>query len=286
MSIDQLYVDIREYVKFGDMDNARQLLAQLKERIDGELTNSSRSYNIRNIERILDGNKNAFILDYGCGGGRTVIYLHLLGFKNVYGIDLVLKENNTSAMDLNNKIMELLGIKVTRFFHYDGSEIPFANNTYDVVYSEQVLEHVHDIDRYYKETSRVLKSGSFAYFSFPHKFIPYDSHGRTWLIHMLPKSMAYFFYRILGRDVDRLKKLLNFQTISHHKKIASKYFCEIKNIASERLKHFSEEDLLRYKGNKKMRKVVDISIKRNILSSRVIGILSSLAIADLIMKKS
>jgi SAM-dependent methyltransferase len=277
LTIDQLYVKLRECVQSDDLEIAMRCAAELKRRIQGEITDSSRRHIVRSVENILDGRHEAFILDYGCGGGRTVVYLYLLGFRNVHGIDL-------KSQELNNKVMKLLGVESTRCFQYDGTVLPFDSNMFDCVFSEQVLEHVHDIDGYYRESSRVLKPGATAFFSFPHKFIPYDSHGRTWFAHMLPDPITRFCYRILGRDVDYLTKLLNFQTIPYHKKVAALHFIDITNIASERMKHFSQDELQRYKGNKKLRKAVDVLVKQDVLGPLVLKLISQFAIADLLMR--
>ena len=277
-TIDQLYNSAREYAISDDLDNAGKCLEQIKERINNEITSSKRWYFIRNIENLNGAKKESFILDYGCGGGQTVVYLNLMGFKNVYGIDI-------APQDVNNKLLKLSGVREDHCLQYDGITMAFEENKFDFVFSEQVLEHVYEIEAYYKEASRVMKSGAMALFSFPHRMIPYDSHGRTWFIHMLPRQMTFFFYRILGRDVEYLDRIMNFQTISYHEKIAKKYFCDVKNIASERIKNFSEDDLRRYKGNKTLRKFVDVMVKNKISGPIALALLSNLAMADLVMKK-
>ena len=277
-TIDQLYINAREYAISDDLDNAGKCLEQVKERINNEIASSQRWYFIRNIENIYGAKKESFFLDYGCGGGQTVVYLHLMGFRNVYGIDI-------APQDVNNKLLKLLGVREDCCLQYDGTTMAFEENKFDFVFSEQVLEHVHEIEAYYKEASRVMKSGAMAFFSFPHRMIPYDSHGRTWFIHMLPRQMAFFFYRILGRDVEYLDQIMNLQTISYHKKIATQYFCDFKNIASERIKNFSEDDLRRYKGNKTLRKVVDVMVKNKTFGPIALALLSNLAMVDLVMRK-
>lgn len=276
-TIDQIYVDAREYAIADDLINAKKCLDQLRERIQSEISTSYKWYFIRNIENIHGDRKQSFILDYGCGGGQTVVYLHLMGFENIYGIDI-------SPQDVNNKLLGLLGVKEDRFFSYDGTAMPFADNRFDFVFSEQVLEHVHDIESYYREASRVLKPGGGAYFSFPHRLMPYDSHGRTWFVHMLPRPMTFFFYRVLGRDTEYLDRIMNLQTISYHEKIAAKYFCNFKNLAADRLLSFSDDDLRRYKGNKTLRGAVDVLVKNKIMGGMALKLLSSLAIADLTME--
>ena len=49
--------------------------------------------------------------------------------------------------------------KDTRLTLYDGREIPFPDTSFDVVFSNQSLEHVHDIDFAMGEIARVLTSG-------------------------------------------------------------------------------------------------------------------------------
>jgi len=229
-SIDQLYKNARKYAISDDLDNAGKCLEQIKERINNEIISSQRWYFIRNIENLYGDKKESLFLDYGCGGGQTVVYLTLMGFKNVYGIDI-------APQDLNNKLLKLLGVREDHCLQYDGTMMTFEENKFDFVFSEQVLEHVHEIEAYYKEANRVMKSGAMAFFSFPHRMIPYDHHGRTWFIHMLPRQMAFFFYRILGKNVEYLERKLNFQTISYHKKIANFTECYKKEClpGSERL---------------------------------------------------
>jgi SAM-dependent methyltransferase len=290
MSIDELYLKIRECVKFGDMDNAKILLDELRTRIDGEIAGSSRWRLIQIIERINKGNKDAFVLDYGCGAGHTLVFLYLLGYVNVFGVDFVSKEknlpdSNLTIQDHNNLIMELFGIKNIRFHQYDGHKLPFADNTFDVVFSEQVLEHVHNIEQYYKESCRVMNTDSFAYFTFPHKFCPYDSHGQTWFVHMLPERMVLFCYKILGRNVKYLTELLNFKTMAYHRTIAAKYFSDVSDITPDILKLYTMEDLSRFKGNKTIRKAIDFIIRQKLIGPFATGFFSIFAMANIVVSK-
>jgi SAM-dependent methyltransferase len=288
MSIDELFLKIRECVKYSDLDNAMLLLTHLKARIAGEIIGSSRWKAIQMVEKFVNGDKDAYILDYGCGGGHTIIYLHLMGYKNVYGVDLISEEKfspDSDIQDNNNTIMQLLGLKNVHFHNYDGGNLPFNDNRFDFVFSEQVLEHVFSIDQYYKESFRVMKHSSVAYFVFPHKFCPYDSHGQTWFVHMLPKSMVLFFYKILGRNVEHLAATLNFQTIFYHRKVALKYFFEFNNITSDVLKQFTDDDLSRFKGNKSIRKVIDLLIRKKYIGPVALRLFSIFSMANLVMRK-
>lgn len=57
----------------------------------------------------------------------------------------------------------------------DGKNLPFKDNSFDIVICESVLEHVDEPCRIIDEAARVLRSGGEAYFSMPFVFIFHDS---------------------------------------------------------------------------------------------------------------
>ena len=74
------------------------------------------------------------------------------------------------------------GLSVS-FVVADGTTLPFANNSFDILYSRSVLEHVRDLDQFFAEAHRVLKPGGLFYSLFgplwftcdgPHVGIGYD----------------------------------------------------------------------------------------------------------------
>ena len=68
-------------------------------------------------------------------------------------------------------------------FQYDGKELPLKSNTFDIIFSDQVMEHCYHIDDFYREAARVLKPDGVMQVNFPHRFVPFDSHSRTWFRH-------------------------------------------------------------------------------------------------------
>jgi len=276
-SLDQLFLRLRADINNTDWDDAKSVLSQMKERISTEIASTQRWHVVREIEKAVNGNKDAFILDFGCGGGQSVVYFYLLGYKNIYGADMV-------SQKVPNEIMKLLGVENMHCLQYDGGTLPLETNKFDAVFSEQVLEHVLNIPQYYAEAGRVIKSGASAYFTFPHKFTPYEKHGGTWFLHMFPKPITYFFYRLLGRDVEGLRNTLNLQSISYHKNIALKYFVTVENKTVARLQDFTGKDLNRYQGNKNLRKIAQLLIKQRWVGPIALKLLSSWASVSLVLK--
>ena len=218
--------------------------------------------------------KNISVLDYGCGTGINVILLLLLNYKKVHGVDVVPK--------FDNKVSENLGFSNDTFALVD-KKLPYANNTFDVINSSLVLEHVFDLDSYYKEASRVLKKDGVCFFNFPHRGELYDSHSRTWFIHWFPRGIRKFLWSIFSRQGGvYLDGYLNLQTVRHHKKVARKYFSSVEDRTSLRIKnmYFSS-----YKGNISLRKIAHKLMNMRFFGSIFVWFFSLFATADLYLKK-
>jgi SAM-dependent methyltransferase len=61
-----------------------------------------------------------------------------------------------------------------------GEWLPFAANTFDVVLSNEVLEHVQDDGRYAAEMVRVTRSGGRIVVFAPNRWYPVEQHGIYW----------------------------------------------------------------------------------------------------------
>lgn len=85
------------------------------------------------------------ILDLGCAMGGFLDFLYEKGYHNLYGVDPT-KEYVAKAND-KNKYKLKLG---------DAGNIPFDDNSFDIVIMEQVLEHVSNPVQVFKEVKRVL----------------------------------------------------------------------------------------------------------------------------------
>lgn len=105
----------------------------------------------------------ACILDYGCGEGDSVEAFRQLGFE-CFGCDIVLSD---IVLNRPNTKVKLIG---------NDLKIPFANNSFDFVFSDQVLEHVQDHQSAFAEISRVLKPGGVSLHIFPAKWRPLEAH--------------------------------------------------------------------------------------------------------------
>lgn len=89
--------------------------------------------------RIFPRNREAKILDLGCGTGLTYFALKRMGYKNVTGVDREKFFPEVVVADLEKGMKNI------------------KDNTFDVILARDVIEHVANGDQFFKETYRVLK---------------------------------------------------------------------------------------------------------------------------------
>lgn len=109
------------------------------------------------------GGKQGKILELGCGNGLN---LHLLSEKfssNLsVGLDLSIAELSF-ARDNFNKSGYLKG---------DITHLPFSDESFNIVFSHAVVEHLYDAENSLNEMKRVLKKGGYLIISSPNMLSP------------------------------------------------------------------------------------------------------------------
>ena len=99
------------------------------------------------------------VLDAGCGGGGMPLSLSEEAVL-VVGIDPA-----DRFQDAGVRLGRERGLRNLTFALADGMFLPFANDTFDLVLSHAVIEHVADAPLYLRECRRVLAPGGHVYLS-------------------------------------------------------------------------------------------------------------------------
>ena len=86
-----------------------------------------------------------------------------------------------------------------RFVRYDGRTFPFSDQSFDLCWSNAVLEHVGDRQaqvHFVREVRRVARS---AWLTTPNLHFPVEPHTRTPLLHLLGKRVFDAWLRFRGQ---------------------------------------------------------------------------------------
>ena len=130
------------------------------------------------------------ILDAGCGSGGIAVSFAEESNWTV-GLDI-----KNKFQDAGSKLANELGIRNASFVQGDGTDLPFAAASFDLVLSHSVIEHVECAESYLLECYRVLRPGGTLFLQTP----PYLSFAGAHLsrlripipIHLLmPRSWAF-----------------------------------------------------------------------------------------------
>lgn len=109
----------------------------------------------------LDG---AAILDIGCGIGTYVRRFRQFS-DEVYGVEVEEERVAEASVDLPN-------IQVGY-----GEDLPFPDDRFDLVFSNEVIEHVADDRRTIAEAVRVTRPGGSIVTFAPNRLYPFETHG-------------------------------------------------------------------------------------------------------------
>ncbi|HKZ80418.1 MAG TPA: class I SAM-dependent methyltransferase [Pyrinomonadaceae bacterium] len=123
----------------------------------------------------------ASILDFGCGEGATVAAYRLAGF-DAWGCDIQVRQDREFLLSINPST----------------NELPFPNDRFDFVFSDQVLEHVRDHFAVMEEIRRVMKPGAISLHIFPARLKPREAHNFVPLAGVVQNYPWLLLWAFLG----------------------------------------------------------------------------------------
>lgn len=118
--------------------------------------------------------------------------------------------------------------------HYDGKTFPWTDQSFDLCWSNAVLEHVGsraDQLMFIKEIKRVSRQ---AFITTPNRYFPIEVHTRTPLLHFLPKPLFDSYLRLIGKQwatgsymnllsLAEIKELLRLAKVKDYRIIKNKF---------------------------------------------------------------
>src|SRR5690349_219872 len=118
--------------------------------------------------------QDAKILDFGCGAGKEVYQFRKMGYK-AYGCDIKNVFGDIQKQCEKEKLV-CPGESIFSVIDMNNYRIPFADQSFDYVFSNQVFEHVQNYSEALSEIHRVLKPGGCSLHFFPARYRPVEAH--------------------------------------------------------------------------------------------------------------
>lgn len=147
------------------------------------------------------------ILDFGCGWGTDLIFCLKKGY-DAFGIDISWEKAKFHTLRVQRRNYPKFWIE--RFILSQGENLPFKSESFDLVYSNQVIEHVKDPEKCISEIFRVLKKGGILYIRAPdYKSSFFEPHYRVLWFPFLNKRTAKIYIRLLNKPIAGLR-FINF----------------------------------------------------------------------------
>ncbi len=84
--------------------------------------------------------------------------------------------------------------------HYSGEIFPFSDQSFDVCWSNAVLEHVGDWEKQVQFVGEIKRVARRAFITTPNRHFPVEVHTRTPLVHWMPKGVFEFYLRLVRKE--------------------------------------------------------------------------------------
>jgi len=180
------------------------------------------------------------ILDVGADVGISVInFSELLPKSRVIGIEPDEYFVEKAKKNIKNAKSRAKVVKG------DGTDMPFEDNSFDLVLCEQVIEHVKDKEAIIKEMHRVLRKEGILFASIPNKTFPIESHCKFPVIHWLPRCVFLFFSKFMCEKKRRCcEGLYLISSLKMERRLAD-YFRDIEYVSGR----FLDDDMIKLSPN-------------------------------------
>jgi 2-polyprenyl-3-methyl-5-hydroxy-6-metoxy-1,4-benzoquinol methylase len=168
------------------------------------------------------------LLDVGCGWGELILSCLLRGAEGC-GV-----EPDADEVEISRLLLRSYGYSEA-IYRGVGERLPFADDEFDIVTCQQVLEHVSSIEQVVREIVRVTRPGGFVVVSVPNYLFPYEGHYMMKWFPLTPKSLGRLILKAKGRDPNFLVNHVNYTTYPRLTKLWRAHGLEVRNLTRERV---------------------------------------------------
>lgn len=145
----------------------------------------------------------ATVLDLGCGNGAIANAYRVLGYE-AFGCDFAFKQGpDVERLHSNGWIRRI----------EEPYRLPFPDDSFDLVVSDEVFEHVQNYDETLAEIRRVLKPAGISLHFFPSCYTPIEPHVYVPLATLIQRRWWLGMWALLGIRT-RLQKGMSVREVT------------------------------------------------------------------------
>lgn len=138
------------------------------------------------------------LLEIGSGyGTNLIVWIKRFGVDG-FGVEPE-GEGFSSTIEVSRELCRLNGVDPEKVMAYQGEKLPFADETFEIVYSSNVLEHTNHPDVVLEEAVRVLKPGGVLHFEMPNYLAYFEGHYLVLQPPILWKGLLPFWVKTVCR---------------------------------------------------------------------------------------
>jgi len=167
----------------------------------------SRGYDYSNSFSMGNLIKDKYVAEIGCGHGYVSVALSL-EVSELDGFDV-----DSNAIKNAKNLKDKFSIKNLNFFLFDGYNTNKPSNSYDVVISADVLEHVPDPKRYLNECYRILKDNGVLILTTPNGLIAKKNE------RIIKSHSPYHITEFFPSELEELITSSNFKMLKTYRKV-------------------------------------------------------------------
>jgi len=86
---------------------------------------------------------------------------------------------------------------------FDGCRLPFPDKSFDLVFSNAVIEHILGEDRQTRFAEEIMRVGKSWFVTTPNYWYPFESHYHLPFIQFLPRAAQREYNRLLGTHIPK-----------------------------------------------------------------------------------
>jgi len=136
------------------------------------------------------------VLDIGASGEVFLLYT----FESIYPFP---EKIVAGGNDLREVLSARRHYPQPHYVAFDGCSLPFPDKSFDIVFSNAVIEHVVGTGRQKRFAQEVVRTGKGWFITTPNFWCPFESHYHLPFIQFMPRELQREYNRLLGTHIPR-----------------------------------------------------------------------------------